>query len=73
MTPAGLLEGAKSIVSCNKQLRKELKDLEQQVEAVQKQNQFMVSLQLCARHADVAMILCTVHVILGDISFAFSM
>ncbi len=43
MTPAGLLEGAKSIVSCNKQLRKELQELEMQVESVQKQNQYMVS------------------------------
>lgn len=44
LTPAGLLVGAKSIVCHNKQLRTEMKELERELETLQGQNDFMVSL-----------------------------
>ena len=47
LTPAGLLVGAKSIVSHNKQLRTEMKELERELETIQGQNEFMVSLVAC--------------------------
>ena len=42
MTPDGLLLGAKSIVSQNKQLRKELTDLEKEITTLREQNKAMV-------------------------------
>ena len=42
MTPDGLLLGAKSIVSQNKQLRKELTDLEKEITMLREQNKAMV-------------------------------
>ena len=43
LTPAGLLEGAKSIVSRNKELRKEMKQLERDIDSIKSQNSVMVS------------------------------
>ena len=42
MTPDGLLLGATSIVSQNKQLRKEMTDLEQEITTLRQQNKAMV-------------------------------
>ena len=42
MTPDGLLLGAKSIVSQNKQLRKEMTDLEREITTLREQNKAMV-------------------------------
>lgn len=42
MTPDGLLLGAKSIVSQNKQLRKEMTDLEREITTLIEQNKAMV-------------------------------
>lgn len=42
MTPDGLLLGATSIVSQNKQLRKEMIDLEREITALRQQNKAMV-------------------------------
>lgn len=42
MSPDGLLLGAKSIVSQNKQLRKEMNDLEKEISALREQNKAMV-------------------------------
>lgn len=42
MTPDGLLLGAKSIVSQNKQLRKEMNDLEKEITTLREQNKAMV-------------------------------
>ena len=42
MTPDGLLLGATSIVSQNKQLRKEMTDLEKEITALRQQNKAMV-------------------------------
>ena len=42
MTPDGLLLGATSIVSQNKQLRKELTDLEKEIALLRQQNRTMV-------------------------------
>ena len=43
MTPSGLLQGAKSIVGHNKQLRNKLRALEREIKAIRDQNNFMVS------------------------------
>ena len=50
MTPDGLLLGATSIVSQNKQLRNEMIDLERQITALRQQNKAMVrpSVFLCS-------------------------
>ena len=42
MTPSGLLQGAKSIVVRNKQLRNELRALEREIKTIRDQNNFMV-------------------------------
>jgi len=47
LTPEGLLEGAKCIVSHNKELRRELKELEREIELIKGQNSIMVSYVAC--------------------------
>jgi len=47
LTPEGLLEGAKCIVSHNKELRRELKELEREIELIKGQNSIMVSYVVC--------------------------
>ena len=47
LTPEGLLEGAKCIVSHNKELRRELKELEKEIELIKGQNSIMVSYVVC--------------------------
>ena len=47
MTPDGLLLGATSIVSQNKQLRKEMTDLEREITTLRQQNKAMVCVCVC--------------------------
>ena len=53
MTPDGLLLGAKSIVSQNRQLRKELTDLEKEISLLKEQNNVMVRMQNSSHEATV--------------------